>query len=100
MSEQLTTAELGELHRRLIALHGDTMRRHGRALQFDEKRFVVDCLACRGTGVRQTRPGVTDRAKGFICRRCRGTTIEVVVETAAIKICGAGAIDYLPRRSR
>ena len=95
MSERLNAIEMAVYQERCITLYGDTISRRGRALQFDERRFVVDCFSCQGTGARQPRPGVHDRGGSFVCPRCRGAAIEVVGVMAAHNIA-AGKVEYMP----
>lgn len=95
MSDQPTTAELALFRARCLELHGDTIHHRGRAVQIDELRFVIDCLACGGSGLQQPRPGRHVRGGSITCPRCRRSTVECVGVMAAKNILGADSIDYL-----
>lgn len=96
MSEQLTLAEKLVLPVALEKVYGSPSKPRGCALQIDETRFLIDCLSCKGTCVRVTRPGVSSVVGGsFSCPRCGGTGEEVVGVLAAHKICGRDGVDYM-----
>lgn len=96
MSDQLTSDELARYHERCRELYGETLRPRGRAVQFDELRFVIDCLSCCGSALRPPRKGVRQRGGSVSCPRCKGTAVEVVGVLAAMNILGSRQIDYLP----